>query len=117
MGKVPLLTMFARAKLSLLESLVRETGVEPARPFGHKILSLARLPVPPLPRWCQLIDYTVVPALFVHTSVYSIWPVTPALIMCRTTVMAIYAQFVVAALKARRSAAPLFAKLRFHPSG
>jgi hypothetical protein len=29
---------------------VRETGVEPARPFGHKILSLARLPVPPLPQ-------------------------------------------------------------------
>jgi hypothetical protein len=41
----------ARDKLSLSESLVRETGVEPARPFGHKILSLARLPVPPLPRW------------------------------------------------------------------
>src|SRR5258708_13592750 len=32
-------------------TLVRETGVEPARPFGHKILSLARLPVPPLPQW------------------------------------------------------------------
>src|SRR5712691_13113775 len=43
--------MFARDKLSLSESLVRETGVEPARPFGHKILSLARLPVPPLPQW------------------------------------------------------------------
>src|SRR5713226_5347766 len=33
----------------LARTLVRETGVEPARPFGHKILSLARLPVPPLP--------------------------------------------------------------------
>jgi hypothetical protein len=31
--------------------MVRETGVEPARPFGHKILSLARLPVPPLPHF------------------------------------------------------------------
>src|SRR4029077_465993 len=29
---------------------VREEGVEPPRPFGHKILSLARLPVPPLPQ-------------------------------------------------------------------
>src|SRR5216683_8343680 len=36
----------------LARTLVRETGVEPARPFGHKILSLARLPVPPLPQWC-----------------------------------------------------------------
>ena len=34
--------------------MVRETGVEPARPFGHKILSLARLPVPPLPQWMTL---------------------------------------------------------------
>jgi hypothetical protein len=31
--------------------LVRKEGVEPPRPFGHKILSLARLPVPPLPQW------------------------------------------------------------------
>jgi hypothetical protein len=29
--------------------MVRKKGVEPLRPFGHKILSLARLPVPPLP--------------------------------------------------------------------
>src|SRR5579859_4792916 len=29
--------------------LVRKEGFEPPRPFGHKILSLARLPVPPLP--------------------------------------------------------------------
>src|SRR5882762_10429354 len=34
------------------ESLVRKEGFEPPRPFGHKILSLARLPVPPLPQWC-----------------------------------------------------------------
>jgi hypothetical protein len=26
---------------------VRETGLEPARPFDHKNLNLARLPVPP----------------------------------------------------------------------
>ena len=32
--------------------LVRKEGFEPPRPFGHKILSLARLPVPPLPQWC-----------------------------------------------------------------
>jgi hypothetical protein len=32
-----------------ITSLVRKKGVEPLRPFGHKILSLARLPVPPLP--------------------------------------------------------------------
>ena len=29
---------------------MRERGLEPPRPFGHKILSLARLPVPPLPQ-------------------------------------------------------------------
>jgi hypothetical protein len=29
--------------------MVRKEGFEPPRPFGHKILSLARLPVPPLP--------------------------------------------------------------------
>ena len=30
---------------------MRKEGFEPPRPFGHKILSLARLPVPPLPQW------------------------------------------------------------------
>src|ERR1700758_1079488 len=29
-------------------------GVEPTRPFGHKILNLARLPVPPNPRSAPL---------------------------------------------------------------
>ena len=33
------------------EIVVRKEGFEPPRPFGHKILSLARLPVPPLPQW------------------------------------------------------------------
>ena len=31
------------------ETLVRKEGVEPPRPCGHRILSPARLPVPPLP--------------------------------------------------------------------
>src|SRR5258708_26678131 len=30
--------------------LVRKEGFEPPRPFGHRILSPARLPVPPLPQ-------------------------------------------------------------------
>ena len=30
--------------------LVRVTGVEPARPCGHKNLNLTRLPIPPYPR-------------------------------------------------------------------
>ncbi len=38
--------------LAFSEILVRKEGFEPPRPFGHKILSLARLPVPPLPQWC-----------------------------------------------------------------
>jgi hypothetical protein len=37
---------------------VRKEGVEPPRPFGHRILSPARLPVPPLPRNSQATDYT-----------------------------------------------------------
>src|SRR6267142_1256339 len=49
--RVPQLTMFARDNLSSSERLVRKEGFEPPRPFGHKILSLARLPVPPLPQW------------------------------------------------------------------
>lgn len=37
-------------------SLVRKEGFEPPRPFGHRILSPARLPIPPLPhRRCS--DY------------------------------------------------------------
>ena len=34
---------------------MRERGLEPPRPFGHKILSLARLPVPPLPQLPNII--------------------------------------------------------------
>ena len=29
---------------------MRKMGLEPTRPCGHKILSLARLPIPTLPR-------------------------------------------------------------------
>jgi hypothetical protein len=30
---------------------MRKKGLEPLRPFGHQLLRLARLPIPPLPRW------------------------------------------------------------------
>jgi hypothetical protein len=29
---------------------MRKKGLEPLRPFGHQLLRLARLPIPPLPR-------------------------------------------------------------------
>ena len=29
---------------------VRKKGLEPLRPFGHQLLRLARLPIPPLPQ-------------------------------------------------------------------
>ena len=32
------------------ELVVRKKGLEPLRPFGHQLLRLARLPIPPLPR-------------------------------------------------------------------
>jgi hypothetical protein len=34
----------------LVVLLVRETGLEPARPYDHKYLKLARLPIPPFPQ-------------------------------------------------------------------
>ena len=37
--------------------MVRKEGFEPPRPFGHKILSLARLPVPPLPRGGSILAF------------------------------------------------------------
>ena len=38
-----------KAPLSVKEAInVPEAGLEPARPDGHKILSLACLPIPPL---------------------------------------------------------------------
>ena len=33
-----------------VECVVRKKGLEPLRPFGHQLLRLARLPIPPLPR-------------------------------------------------------------------
>ena len=29
--------------------MVRKEGLEPSRPYGHKLLRLTRLPIPPLP--------------------------------------------------------------------
>lgn len=40
---------FAQDGDSSMATLVRKEGVEPPRPFGHRILSPARLPIPPLP--------------------------------------------------------------------
>src|SRR4029077_2282007 len=31
------------------KEIVRKKGLEPLRPFGHQLLRLARLPIPPLP--------------------------------------------------------------------
>ena len=39
---------------------MRKMGLEPTRPNGHKILSLARLPIPTLPQTIEsLIDSTI----------------------------------------------------------
>jgi hypothetical protein len=49
------------------EIVVRKEGVEPPRPHGHRILSPARLPIPPLPLRCSEIvsaqQYTTVSSL------------------------------------------------------
>ena len=34
-------------KIDSVKILVRLAGIEPARPYGHQILSLRRLPIPP----------------------------------------------------------------------
>ena len=41
--------LIERGKLELrkLSNVVRGTGIEPVHPFGYKILSLGRLPIPP----------------------------------------------------------------------
>jgi hypothetical protein len=59
------------------ENLVRERGLEPPRPFGHKILSLARLPVPPLPHRRYFADYTDVLSQGVSPQVGSIAHLRP----------------------------------------
>src|SRR5579863_213094 len=45
----PRFTSFTRGNISWSEMLVRKKGLEPLRPFGHQLLRLARLPIPPLP--------------------------------------------------------------------
>src|SRR5690348_8417453 len=48
---VPMDNGWPRSLISAgIESLVRKKGLEPLRPFGHQLLRLARLPIPPLPR-------------------------------------------------------------------
>ena len=47
----------------LREVLVRTAGFEPARPYGQKILSLQRLPVPPRPQAACSADYSAVTSL------------------------------------------------------
>src|SRR5580693_7647440 len=37
------------------EKRVRKKGLEPLRPFGHQLLRLARLPIPPLPQRSRII--------------------------------------------------------------
>ena len=37
---------------------LRKKGLEPLRPFGHQLLRLARLPIPPLPHRLARFDYT-----------------------------------------------------------
>jgi hypothetical protein len=39
--------LFVRKSLILKDDL-RKKGLEPLRPFGHQLLRLARLPIPPL---------------------------------------------------------------------
>jgi hypothetical protein len=40
----------SQGKQDKFEFVVRKKGLEPLRPFGHQLLRLARLPIPPLPR-------------------------------------------------------------------
>src|SRR5207302_5378120 len=42
-----------------LNRMVPTEGVEPTRPRGHQILSLARLPVPPRRHYCSLTTYGI----------------------------------------------------------
>src|SRR5712692_280414 len=49
-----------QGNVSSSETFVRKEGVEPPRPCGHRILSPARLPVPPLPHSGHPTDYTSV---------------------------------------------------------
>src|ERR1700691_448604 len=53
MGQAVLLSRESEraADETIIDGLVRKKGLEPLRPFGHQLLRLARLPIPPLPRW------------------------------------------------------------------
>ena len=54
---MPRLAAFGfRPGRSWSEMLVRKKGLEPLRPFGHQLLRLARLPIPPLPHWTYRCD-------------------------------------------------------------
>src|SRR5712692_1917233 len=68
-------TRYAEGKAFRRETLVRKEGVEPPRPCGHRILSPARLPVPPLPHSGHPADYT---------SVVLLWCVLSACLTCST---------------------------------
>src|SRR5271156_5051675 len=46
----PWLTSSALGNIFSPKMLVRKKGLDPLRPFGHQLLRLARLPIPPLPR-------------------------------------------------------------------
>jgi hypothetical protein len=49
--KIPVKLLFLRISLILQKGNMRKKGLEPLRPYGHQLLRLARLPIPPLPRW------------------------------------------------------------------
>lgn len=49
--------------------MVRKEGLEPSRPYGHKLLRLTRLPIPPLPH-SESPYYSHFPA----TRKYRRWP-------------------------------------------
>ena len=49
---------FCQHKIRGLFNLVRERGLEPLR-HGHKILSLARLPIPPFPHASRLEEFYI----------------------------------------------------------
>ena len=51
------LTLCFRGQGSSKHTMVREEGLEPSRPFGHRNLNPARLPIPPLAR----VEHQMVP--------------------------------------------------------
>jgi hypothetical protein len=49
LGKVLDVWNGTTAKPEIFPYRMRKKGLEPLRPFGHQLLRLARLPIPPLP--------------------------------------------------------------------